>query len=191
MPGERRRPTGALKPAVRLPSTRRDRIQEIRGGPRWEGRIEGGGRKGGGGGCGSGGGSHQIRAPRGAHPRGVGRGSGAGPDPPWEQAVAAADGEQRLPGECPRGGPSPAQCVGGGPGVVPVTPRPGGGRVRDCGCPGGSARPGAAADTGNRGAAGGLRRASRARSRPGRPGRPRREGVAGGLGWPWPLQRRG
>ncbi|XDA90252.1 hypothetical protein R6Z07F_019842 [Ovis aries] len=97
VPGERRRSTRALKLEVRLPSSRRDRIQEIRGGPRWEGRTEGGGREGGGGG------SHRTRAPLGAHPRGVGRGSGAGPGPPagagdWceGEAAAAANREQRL-----------------------------------------------------------------------------------------------
>ena len=97
VPGERRRSTRALKLEVRLPSSRRDRIQEIRGGPRWEGRTEGGGREGGGGG------SHRTRAPLGAHPRGVGQGSGAGPGPPagtgdWceGEAAAAANREQRL-----------------------------------------------------------------------------------------------
>lgn len=102
VPGERRRSMRTLKPEVRLPSSRRDRIQETRGGSRWEGRIEGGGRKGGGGGggCSS---SHRTRAPRSAHPRG-GRAEkrrrgrtpvGAGD---WREgkAAAAADGAQRL-----------------------------------------------------------------------------------------------
>jgi hypothetical protein len=102
VPGEPRRPTEALKPVALLPSSHRDRIQEIQGGPRWEGRIEGGGIEGGGGS----GGSHRIWAPRGAHPRGVGQGSGAGPGPPPPPAgaddglegEAAAVGVQRLPG---------------------------------------------------------------------------------------------
>lgn len=90
VPGERRRPTGTLRPAFRLPSSPRDRIQEILGGPRWEGRTEGGGRKGKGAVAAAAAAAVsplRIRALRGAHPRGVGRGSGAGPDPPQEQAA--------------------------------------------------------------------------------------------------------
>lgn len=44
--GERRRPTEAPKPAALWPTSPRDRIQEIQGGPQWEGRREGGGGKG-------------------------------------------------------------------------------------------------------------------------------------------------
>lgn len=44
--GERRHPTEALKPAALWPTSPRDRIQEIQGGPQWEGQREGGGGKG-------------------------------------------------------------------------------------------------------------------------------------------------
>lgn len=186
MPGERRRPTEAPKPAALLPSSPQDRIQEIRGGPQWEGRREGGGRGKGAvaaaahtgsalgtarTGGGSAGEAVPARTPRGSQPRVRGPGGGARSDG-W----GSVSGGER-PGTCPR--PRLWGCRG----VVLVTPRP-----RHWACARlrgfrGSARPTAVNRQGEvRGCGRSAQGLSRRLRPPGRPKRPEAEGRGSGCG---------
>lgn len=187
--GERRRPTEALKPAALWPTSPRDRIQEIRGGPQWEGRREGGGGKGAAAAAahtgsvlgaartegGSAGEVVPARTPRGSLRTDRGPGGGAWSDS--EGLVSGGGDAQHLPeartSEVPWGRPS--------------DPRPR--RWACCGTAGvGGAWLGLwlLAGRGKYLAAGGLRRACRGGcARPDAPNapRPRGEGVAAGWWW--------
>lgn len=189
MSGERRRPTEALKPAALWPTSPRDRIQEIRGGPQWEGRCEGGGGKGAAAAAahtgsalgaartegGSAGEAVPARTPRGSLRTDRGPGRGAWSDS--EGSVSGGGEAQHLPeartSEVPWGRPSDP---------APTTL----GVCWTAGVSGARLGPWLLAGPGKYLAAGGLRRACRGGcTRPDAPNapRPRGEGVA--AGWRW------